>query len=1259
MATSIYNATGDKPTNADAFEDITENDYTQSADILENELKVFLGSETAIASACSIVGSIIWQSWKNRASAKPETNLFVALTKILEESSKTTSQVSSGTSSRKGYFDRIFDKLFGNEEEDILQTLVNNIDTNIAKIKQWSVDAKDNAMLNHLQSIDTLLNTWHAKGNENVADASIALELILDALIDIKTAIEEKPTLAQHTTQSASLPILQSTNSFANTVDMSNAFSNLISMLSTLSDGKKSNMYKGIITLTNVVAKLEELTPRLEKVLVKTVDIVIQVGTKIKDNANAIDQFNNLALSLEKFVQSLSNIGGALTKTSIALVAFAGSIFAVGYMMTSEVLLGFAGFSIVLWGFLKIFQTFDGKELAKIATGLTLFSTSIALLALTVSLIPGAVGIEGIVMLGLLGATMAGTIWLIRQANPQQFGKEVMLISASIATLVLAATVGGAMMAENWESALTVVGFIVLFGGALWLANKLMSSDNRKLGISVSGDKGAAYAALGIAASIAVLALSIWSWHQLVPDWTYAVAPALTMVAFGVVLMGLGKTVGANGKQIGMAVLMTTASIGLLALSIWVWKEMNFTMEDLLLPATAIFGLVTALSMLNKYGNSGEGSIQSAAVSLIVASAAILVLAGAMWVWKESGVTMDDVVNFGAFTAVVATTLGVLSKYFEKDPKSLLLGATAMVIMGGAMVVFAYSLKLIGDIDYGKIWNFYGFVAASVGLALGIGATGVGAAAVGLGAAALIGVGAAMAIFAASVKMIGAMDINWNFVEPFQDFIKSSIDTALSIGGPIKSIKLGVGAASLVVLGTAILQFSKALKAVSELNLTPTQITGIGKSLSSFIGSMIAALQDNEDKLEKAEDGIDALADLGDMLYNLAYGIQGIAELRFPKYGVKDGKLVVTGTLDIEEQLPKIGDSIGALLTALTGPLSQIGQDAGFLKKSSVQKGIEALTGIGDIFYNMAQGLQIMAEMKFPKYGVDSEGKLIITGMLDAKVMIPEIASNMKTLLDTLATQVFAPIGAQKNAFWQRTDVSKGIDALEDIGNILDPVANFLSSMSEVSGKYVDGALSLHIKDAISGVIDATKLIGSAEFDYAKIDENTNVLSKTMQVISSAKINSKAKDMVEFSDALSKVQTSINNLNLTKLTQFSTQVKSLQNKSIIDAINGLAQSINGPLTAALEQLFAKLEAALEKFGKSKKSASSSEPLSNVGLLERGYQKYINDKNSTSTNSALSFDTTYVNPEDAGFAEIYSILVQIHEALTTVGIRTFN
>jgi vacuolar-type H+-ATPase catalytic subunit A/Vma1 len=124
--TTVYNALGDLPTNYQAFEDDTTS-ATDADKERADSLKALYENEDAIVNMCSVVGAVIWQSWKKRNAATKQNNLFNAIAAIIAEDSKnsgTTNSTSSWEAKLENFFNFSWiDKWFGKNKKEQAEQL--------------------------------------------------------------------------------------------------------------------------------------------------------------------------------------------------------------------------------------------------------------------------------------------------------------------------------------------------------------------------------------------------------------------------------------------------------------------------------------------------------------------------------------------------------------------------------------------------------------------------------------------------------------------------------------------------------------------------------------------------------------------------------------------------------------------------------------------------------------------------------------------------------------------------------------------------------------------------------------------------------------------------------------------------------------------------------------------------------------------------------------------------------------------------------
>ena len=1313
--TTVYNALGDLPTNYQAFEDDTTS-ATDADKERADSLKALYENEDAIVNMCSVVGAVIWQSWKKRSSATKQNNLFNAIAAIIAEDSKnsgTTNSTSSWEAKLENFFNFSWiDKWFGkNKKEQAEQlsefqqqalTSLQSIDKVVelltfAQVKDSNID---------LIAIAT--DALHAKLSLFIKNTNAANELIIDEIADLKTKFidalststsdnQNNDNTQSNVTNIESINLLnlqKSTQSgfdivnnhlqqLAKTTDLIlewlldseststadaqikedavksqdtsqpiklsiegkeavvSAYDNLLGTLSTLTDKKKASIYRGLAMLDDIVDKLAKVNPKFEKTLNQTADIAISVGTKIKENSNAIEQLNVLIGKLETFVNTGSKIGGAITKFGLGMVAFAGSLFLMTKLVTLESLGMFALTALTIYGSMKLFEKVDAAQVLKVSASLLIFSAGLATLALTLSLVPKVLDENALLNVALVGLTVVGLIYAIRWAKPAEFGKEVLLLSASVATLVLAFALGGEVMRESWQDAMMIVSFVLALGVAVGLANRIA-------GGKAADGKGMALGVMGISASIAILGLAIWGWHQVVPSWEYAIAPVGCMLALAGAMAVVGKTIG-SGKDalnIGIGMALMSASVGILALALLPWNLVDT--ESAVKAGIGVALIATALGVLNALGNKHGGIMQSA-IGLAIASASVAVLGASLLIWNN--VSTESAVTAGLFLAALTGAVLLLGK----DSKSSMLGGAALAIAAASTVIFATGLLMAQDVPLEAYLQFGLFIAAVSGAAIGLGAV---ASMALLGGAALLVIGGATLVFANAMQKVGDSNIEWSQIGQLATIMGGLALVATGVGNPFTVGFTLAGAAALVVVGTATLQFAKAIKAVSDTNLSPKELQNIGDSLASFIDIVLTAISRNSDKLKDAEKGIEALSDLGTLIYNLSEGLKGMADLVFPKYGVRDGKLVITDIIDMNEAIPKIGANIAVLLKALEEPLIRIGeQGAWYSGGNKVKRGIDALAGIGDVFVPLAEGIIKMSQLQFVQYEV-KDGKLVPVRVFteeETKQAIKSIGPNIAMLLSALE-EPLAKIG-ESGTWFNKNHTKKGVQALAEIGKVFSPITDLLDAVSK-NPKFSNEWIKTEFNPAINGILTTISDIAKRVNDSDEID--IDLLKERIETLDSLvgmykKIGQQATDNVKFAESFQQVNSSLDKLNLDKLSKFVTQFKTLQSKSIVDSITGLAQSINGPLTTALEKLFAKLEQAINKLNLPVGQSASS----NMPALSTNFAQTANSNNSQTQKLPIqSFGSDKEIPEDVSLSDVYMILSELYDTITGVGIRVY-
>lgn len=1234
---TVYDSTGDKPTNWQEFEnDDTSVDDSKDSDsssvnedLLEESFLSIASNASIITSLCSTVGAVLYESWKNRGSASAETNMFAALADIIDELKTTnddsTASITDTLSNVETYVSVIAEHVEASKAEDAqrfedlttyLDLIVENLQDTVTKqqsIAKGDVDMYIELIAEYSESINTLLTDK------------------LDAIatyLELQTEYAEQNSIANNKANAGNAPNISEKHTA-----LAQVFATVIDALSNMTPVKRAQLEMGLETVDLIADRFEKAAPKFETGINKFVDAYIAAAQRLKDNKEVIAEMKDFVQQIEGIVAALDRTTESIMKGAAAIALMGLAIWSFGELVTVQAIgmlaLGTAAFIATYWAITQI----TNEDASKGATNVMMIAGALGMVALSMMLFSN-VSIAGI-LAGAAGIlAIAGAIWILGKALSGQslligrssgsnksnsIGTEMLMLSGSIALFVLAVVAAGEVLATSWESVALIFAVIVGLGIAVGFANGL-TSIGQGVGMKISGDSkafgalqqnGSVKGGLGtqmlmISGAIAILALSIWAWHELIPSWDYAMAPALTVVGLALAIATANRIAGKDGdmQKIGTGILAMSAAIGVLALSIFAWRivEPDDAIKALI-GIAVLSGIMIALSKFTK----DNTQLTSMAVSMLAMSASIAVLGLAMLPWKL--VDWDDMAKAGAAVTVLVGALWGITAIGSKEAllasaalvvssvaigllagslliansidgstaitlglflaaevgaiailgnlgAASLLGAAALVLSATATLMIATALEKVQPVDGTTMLSFGAFIAAVSLAATGLGFVGPLAL---LGAAAMAATGAATLVFAAALEKVSSIG-SYNS-DALVTTMTSLVAVATATGNPFTVVFTLAGAAALTTVGAAALLFAKTIKEISEVNLTEDELNAVGSNLASFIVTIVTAISDNEDKMKSAKKGINAISGLGNLVYSLAEGLKGMASLVFPKYEARNGELVITGTIDLNEALPKVGQGLGTVINSLADALIAVGEEPNV--KGKMRKAKKSFEGIGEVISPLVN---------------------IITSFAQNKIDVAYIE------------QTFAP-------------TSKA--AMVAIRNMFD----------EVSGLDTD-----HIEDVGDSLDSFFKVI-----DVSDLKKKNSALQSTATNIEN-------------------IQKAIDSLNFEKLTKLNMQYSILQSNEMIEGLRKVAATIDGPLVTALKKLFT----TLEEFINNKNEQST---LGSMNVLPA---------QSSTTIQPLIKLGTFANPVEgadkyAEFADdssnpIMSILVDLYELLDSQGIR---
>ena len=523
------------------------------------------------------------------------------------------------------------------------------------------------------------------------------------------------------------------------------------------------------------------------------------------------------------------------------------------------------------------------------------------------------------------------------------------------------------------------------------------------------------------------------------------IAEHVNPITFGAVALGialLGFSVRNFNADAGKGMILASASIGLLALSLQLFDDVS--MGSILKMSLSVIGLTVGMLIISKVANPIKASL-----GLAIASASVGLLA--------LTIQMFDDVEVGSIlkTGLALATLGLGFYILGKNIVSIGLGAIGVLLIGGSLIVLTSAIKGISDTSI-DLTNVLKFGAIAGALALGYGILGGAIIPIGLGAVAIGLIGGSLMILTKGISLIATSKMpNENQLTSFGNAVKGVSD-ALSSVGLIRLGKITLAAPMLIAMGTATTSIAKGIKSFSSIGNDPMQVEMAVQSIDMFVNGFANTMSVNEGKFEQIKGGINSLRGIGNLMSGIAGGVRDLGNLQFNEYEVRNGELVLKSTRSMTpEDFQKVGKSIGMVINALTEPLAKVGAkgsgttfslfgyDVFAVNSNDVQQGIQALSGLGSVFTPIVNAVVSMTKEGIGEHEINdfknNIGLLLsaVTSTISSFIIDEEASGGS---MDKLLT--FSNITKSFMEIFSQNDLNPTISSLglmaENLGSVRD-----------------------------------------------------------------------------------------------------------------------------------------------------------------------------------------------------------------------------
>ena len=782
-----------------------------------------------------------------------------------------------------------------------------------------------------------------------------------------------------------------------------------------------------------------------------------------------------------------------------------------------------------------------GQGMLKVALGIGALMLVLALTSfLVVPAITGAFG--AMVVIGIIGLGFAMLEGLGVIDNMEKAGKGLLFAAGAILGLGIALALFDIITPSL--GVLISIGIVVLtvglFFGLIGLFDKQI--------------EGGARALLWAALSIVVLGLALLFFTKVIganmggEDVANSFVPLLLIGLIGAAfaLAGLVKSQimgGATALMVG-GIALIIIGVGVLMIS-KALGDKPFTRLGAIMAAIGGLALVfgaAGIPVVAGFIALGAGAMVIAGVALITIGAGLLIMSKAYDAGKKMIEPVDG--KPGLVSILDAVSSGFMM--WPWTAAGILVGAGALTMAGIALITIGKGVNQFKKL--GLTGKELGEIGASISLmigtlalpfqAIGAGDTldvldgngnktkvkfgGGGGGLFGLGGSnpVAMGISSVLRMGTALSNIAGGVQSMANLKFPTA-FDKDGKPTAYETIGGDAFTKVITNTSMMV--GSLAVPFAKIGKGGKvELNGT---IVDFGKpSAGGLMGFLTGG--------GSVQKGIKAVMNMGQAISNLAGGVQDMAMLKFPTGFDKEGKATgyrVFGETDAE----KVTSNTQMLVKALGETFAQIGarpdaQDGSWWGgKSTIEKGIEIVAGVGEPLLNLAKGVEAMANLKFPIY--DKDGK--ITGyntITSVKGLKSKIGENTQMLIEAL-TDTLTTIGKDgegASSWWAGTNnFEKGIEIVTMIGEPYKVLGESVKTIIETLGKMDSKAFAGKMQDIIgiftgdaAMAADPVSLVFRTNFVKA-VGESFEKLGDSVPSITQALANFKAEQGKAFFNA--------------------------------------------------------------------------------------------------------------------------------------------
>ena len=903
---------------------------------------------------------------------------------------------------------------------------------------------------------------------------------------------------------------------------------------------------------------------------------------------------------------------GAVLSLAKGILLYTLAMIVVTLLMP-VVLIGTLIFVAALWLISKGLDMIGDKKSARGVLVLLGLSLVILFFGLSIALFGELVTWESMLKVGTTIAVLSLMAWIIGKEFMTIFKGALVLVALSIALLIF--SVGLLVFSKatkdlTWEH-LAMMGAVIagmaLIGTILGIPAVAPFAE---IGAAVLITLGAAFLIFSVGFLIFAGAIKI-----LDPGDPEMMGESLKEIGWAMAAIGLVSPLVVLGSA---AMIVAGAALLPITLGLVAFKSVGFekadadTLEYSLGKIASGFlggeipgGLVAGLKFAVKAA-ARAALLAVASVGFLAAGVALIPITASMVIFKKAKFGKQDSDNLEYMLSSVVKAFGIVTDYkrqkelgFYVNPFDLFLGIESLSGAGRVLAGLAAGVQAWANLEVTE-WEVVNggtkdaklvikgkrklsksdFENAANGMATVISAIAKPFADVGqLEKGGLSGNPIIDAIFGGGLVSTGI------------NALKRSGDTITSLAQGVQAFaNLEITEYEVVGAGT----MDAKLVPKSKRRMKDAEIQMAGYNIGKII-TVVAAAFAEVGRTEKASEGIfadgyvgkgvSALAGVGDTLTAMTEGVIKMAYNEIPQFeliagGTKDAKLVPAKPIVLTSgDLQNAAYNIGNILGVVAGAFAKIGRDEaeseGWFEDGYVAKGVQALSGIGDIVSKITEAVIKFATGEIPQF------TLVNGGTKDAKLVPGKSLKLTRSMMEAAGYTIGSIInivGKEVAYFgqWAEQNGSAIGTGVEAIGSMTEALAGAAKPFEEW-GKIKDtqtistnmvGFLNT-LKDAYDP--DKNPNIGKTSYFFGQFATNAELITENADAFTKV-----ADNFDRIQKSMKLIQTHINGMDLKKLTLTDSMMKS------IAALSKNPEAVAKAVAKSIDDSFEELIKALKE-----------------------------------------------------------------------------